>query len=52
MKRMNRGSIKTGRGSNIISTIYPEMGALSPRVKGIARPHPVRGEKQRTSRGR
>lgn len=48
---MARGNIKTGGGAAILSPVYQEMGPLGKRSKGIARPKPIRGEKQR-KRGR
>lgn len=47
----HRGTIKTGGGADILSPVYPSLGRLAGRPKGIGRAKPFRGEKQR-SRGR
>ena len=43
--------IKTGSGSNVRSAIYPEMGSLRSKPKGLSRANPFRGQKQRSRGG-
>ena len=40
-------NIKTGSGADIRSAVYPSMGSLAQKPRGIARPKPFRGEIQR-----
>lgn len=49
---MAKGTIKTGSGANLLSPVYSEMGVLNRKPRGIARPKPFRGQKQRTYSGR
>ena len=44
---MAKGTIKTGGGADIRSAVYPSMGGLKSKPRGIARPKPFRGEIQR-----
>ena len=46
---MAKGNIKNGGGADIRSAVYPSLGSLGKRPKGIARPKPFRGEKQRST---
>jgi hypothetical protein len=46
---MAKGNIKSGGGANIRSAVYPSMGGLKSKPRGVARPKPFRGEKQRST---